>query len=106
MRVILGQTLMRFFHSDAALAAGDPARALEVTASALLLAERTGEVVMTPLLHLLRARASTGRDRQDELAVSRSLAASMGQTHVRSLVEAVDAPPQPEAHPESKEHRP
>ena len=106
MRVILGQTLMRCFHADAALAAGDPARALEVTASALLLAERTGEVVMTPLLHLLRARASTGRDRQDELEVSSSLAASMGQTHVRSLVEAVDALPQPEAHPESKEHRP
>ncbi|MGB7817433.1 MAG: AAA family ATPase, partial [Ornithinibacter sp.] len=43
MRVILGQTLMGVFQADAALAAGDPPRALAATTSALVLAERSGE---------------------------------------------------------------
>lgn len=88
MRVILGQTLMECFHADAALAAGDPARALRATDSGLRLAERTGERVMTPLLHLRRAAALTGGARADELRLARSLAEDMGQDHVRALVDA------------------
>jgi class 3 adenylate cyclase len=95
MRVILGQTLMELFHADAALAADDPDRALHATASALLLAERTGETVMTPLLHLLRAKASTGPDRHEELALARSLAEAMDQSHVVTLIEAVEDLPHP-----------
>ncbi|MFN2319641.1 MAG: AAA family ATPase, partial [Dermatophilaceae bacterium] len=105
MRVILGQTLMECFHADAALAAGDPSRALYATASALLLAGRTGETVMTPLLHLMRARASTGGDRQVELELARSLATAMGQTHVVTLVEAVEDSTHPRAHTDQQEHR-
>lgn len=88
MRVILGQTLMECFHADSALASGDGPRALQATESGLLLAERTGEVVMTPMLHLLRARASSGQVRVRELEAARSLAEAMGQRHVLALVEA------------------
>jgi len=88
MRVILGQTLMECFHADSALAAGDRMRALRATESGLRLAERNGETVMTPMLHLLRARALEGSARQYELEVARSLAEEMGQGHVRSLIDA------------------
>ncbi|KAB7745590.1 AAA family ATPase [Nostocoides sp. F2B08] len=88
MRVILGQTLMECFHADAALAAGDPAHALRATDSGLRRAERTGEAVMTPMLHLLRARASSGAEREDELRQARSLAEGMGQRHVVALVDS------------------
>ena len=108
MRVILGQTLMACFHADAALAAGDPTRALEASAAALLLAERTGEAVMTPLLHLLRARASTGGGcgRASSRWPAPARPASMGQSHLLTLIGAVaDVHDHGAVQTDTKEHR-
>jgi class 3 adenylate cyclase len=93
MRVVLGATLMELFHAEAALAVGDLERARRVADSGLRLAARTGEVVMTPLLHLVRARASAGAERRAALEAARASAAAMGQEHVLSLVTAAALAP-------------